>query len=32
MIVRHWPGAQRLTLDADQGYDASPFVTELRAN
>jgi hypothetical protein len=32
MTVRHGPGARRLTLDADQGCDASPFVSELLAN
>jgi hypothetical protein len=31
MIVRHSPGARRLTLGADKGYDASAFVADLRA-
>ena len=30
MIVRHSPGAQRLTLGADKGYDARAFVADLR--
>jgi transposase len=30
MIVRHSPGARRLTLGADKGYDARAFVTDLR--
>ena len=30
MIVRHSPGARRLTLGADKGYDASAFVADLR--
>jgi transposase len=31
MIVRHSPGAQRITLGADKGYDAAAFVADLRA-
>src|SRR5882672_969492 len=31
MIVRHSPGAQRLTLGADKGYDAASFVADMRA-
>ena len=30
MIVRHSPGARRLTLGADKGYDACTFVADLR--
>lgn len=30
MIVRHWPGARRLTLGAEKGYDARAFVADLR--
>ena len=30
MIVRHSPGARRLTLGADKGYDARTFVADLR--
>jgi hypothetical protein len=30
-IVRHSPGARRLTLGADKGYDAAAFVTDMRA-
>ena len=30
MIVRHSPGARRLTLGADKGYDARAFVADLR--
>jgi hypothetical protein len=26
MIVRHSPGARRITLGADKGYDAAAFV------
>jgi hypothetical protein len=31
MIVRHSPGAKRLTLGADKAYDAAGFVADLRA-
>jgi len=31
MIVRHSPGASRITLGADKGYDAASFVAEMRA-
>jgi len=31
MIVRYSPGAQRITLGADKGYDAAAFVADLRA-
>ena len=31
MIVRHSPGARRITLGADKGYDAAAFVADLRA-
>jgi transposase len=31
MIVRHSPGARRITLGADKGYDAAAFVANLRA-
>src|SRR5262245_6000824 len=30
MIVRHSPGAGRITLGADKGYDASAFVADMR--
>jgi hypothetical protein len=30
MIVRHSPGARRLTLGADKGYDVRAFVADLR--
>ena len=30
MIVRHSPGARRLRLGADKGYDAKAFVADLR--
>jgi hypothetical protein len=30
MIVRHSPGARRITLGADKGYDAAAFITDLR--
>lgn len=30
MIVRHSPGARRLRLEADKGYDAQAFVADLR--
>ena len=30
MIVRHSPGARRLTLGADKAYDAAAFVADLR--
>jgi len=30
MIVRHSPGARRLRLGADKGYDAQAFVADLR--
>lgn len=30
MIVRHSPGARRITLGADKGYDAAAFVADLR--
>jgi transposase len=31
MIVKHSPGARRITLAADKGYDAASFVADLRA-
>ena len=31
MIVRYSPGARRLTLGADKGYDAAAFVADMRA-
>src|SRR5262245_43603593 len=31
MIVRHSPGARRITVGADKGYDAAAFVADLRA-
>jgi len=31
MIVRHSPGANRITLGADKGYDAASFVAEMPA-
>ena len=31
MIVRHSPGANRITLGADKGYDAASFVADMRA-
>ena len=31
MIVRHSPGARRITLGADKGYDAASFVADMRA-
>jgi transposase len=31
MIVHHSPGARRLTLGADKGYDAAAFVADMRA-
>ena len=31
MIVRYSPGARRITLGADKGYDAAAFVADLRA-
>ena len=31
MIVRHSPGARRITLGADKGYDAAAFVGDMRA-
>ena len=31
MIVRHSPGAKRITLGADKAYDAAGFVADLRA-
>jgi hypothetical protein len=31
MIVRYSPGAQRITLGADKGYDAAALVADLRA-
>src|SRR5215204_3193481 len=31
MIVRHSPGARRITLGADKGYDAAAFVADMRA-
>jgi transposase len=31
MIVRHSPGASRITLGADKGYDAASFVADMRA-
>ena len=31
MIVRHSPGARRITLGADKAYDAAAFVTDMRA-
>src|SRR5882724_3635745 len=30
MIVRHSPGASRITLGADKGYDAAAFVADMR--
>src|SRR5829696_7625524 len=30
MIVRHAPGARRITVGADKGYDAAEFVADLR--
>jgi hypothetical protein len=29
--VRHSPGARRITLGADKGYDAAAFVADMRA-
>jgi hypothetical protein len=31
MIVRHSPGARRITLGADKAYDAAAFVADMRA-
>ena len=31
MIVRHSPGAGRITVGADKGYDAASFVADMRA-
>jgi hypothetical protein len=31
MIVHHSPGARRITLDADKGYDAAAFVADMPA-
>ena len=31
MIVHHSPGARRITLGADKGYDAAAFVADMRA-
>ena len=31
MIVRHSPGARRITLGADKGFDAAAFVADMRA-
>jgi transposase len=31
MVVRHSPGARRITLGADKGYDAAAFVADMRA-
>jgi Transposase DDE domain len=31
MIVHHSPGARRITLGADKGYDAATFVADMRA-
>ena len=31
MIVRHSPGARRITLGVDKGYDAAAFVADMRA-
>jgi transposase len=31
MIVRHSPGASRITLGADKGFDAASFVADMRA-
>ena len=31
MVVRYSPGAQRITLGADKGYDAASFVADMRA-
>ncbi len=31
MIVRHSPGARRITLGADKGYSAACFVADMRA-
>jgi hypothetical protein len=30
MIVRHSPGARRLTLGVDKAYDVAAFVADLR--
>ena len=31
MIVRHSPGARRITLGADKGYDAAAFIADMRS-
>ena len=31
MIVRHSPGAKRITLGADKAYDAAEFIDDMRA-
>ena len=31
MIVRHSPGAQRITLGGDKGFDTADFVADMRA-
>jgi len=31
MIVRHSPGAQRITVGADKGFDTADFVADMRA-
>jgi Transposase DDE domain len=31
MIVRHSPGARRITLGADKGYDAAAFIADIRS-
>jgi hypothetical protein len=31
MTVRHWPGAHRISLRADKGYDAAAFAADMRA-
>jgi len=30
MIVRHSPGARRITPGADKGYDAAAFLADMR--
>ena len=29
--MRHSPGARRITLGADEGYDAAAFIADMRA-
>jgi Transposase DDE domain len=31
MIVRHSPGAQRITIGGDKGFDTADFVADMRA-